>query len=283
MHKKKIRARIIWSVIGVVLLILGWFSFGPSRSNQSNKTITVGVVSQTKQGQQIWDQVAKTAKQKYGITVVVKNFSDYNQPNKALKTGNIDLDAFQHYAFLYAWNKANHGGVEAIGRTTISPIRLYSKKYKKLADLPAGATIAVPNDATNESRALFVLKNSGLIKLKKDSGLATVADISSNPRDLQIKEISAEQTGRVIKSVAAAVVNNDFAGPAGLTDKDALYIEPVNKDCEEWINIIAAKKNNSKKELYQDVVKSYQTKQVAQLLKKFYGRATIPAWNLKIK
>ena len=87
----------------------------------------------------------------------------------------------------------------------------------------------------------------------------------------------------MIKSVDAAVVNNDFAGPAGLTDKDALYIEPVNKDSEEWINIIAAKKNNSKKELYQDVVKSYQTKQVAQLLKKFYGRATIPAWNLKIK
>jgi D-methionine transport system substrate-binding protein len=283
MHKKKVRARIIWSVIGIVILILGWFSFGPSPSNQSNKTVTVGVVSQTKQGQQIWDQVAKTAKQKYGVTVIVKNFSDYNQPNKALKTGDIDLNAFQHYAFLKAWNKANHGGVVPIGRTTISPIRLYSKKYKSVADLPAGVTIAVPNDATNESRALYVLKNAGLIKLKKDSVLATVADISSNPRNLQIKEVSAEQTGRVIKSVAAAVVNNDFAGPAGLTDKNAIYIEPVNKDSEQWINIIAAKKGNGKKELYQDVVKSYQTKQVAKLLHKFYGRQTIPAWNLKIK
>lgn len=283
MHRKKVRARIIWSVIGIVILILGWFSFGPSPNNQASKTVTVGVVGQTKQGEQIWHQVARTAKQKYGITVVVKNFSDYNQPNKALKTGDIDLNAFQHYAFLDAWKKANHGGVVPIGRTTISPIRLYSKKYKKLADLPDGATIAVPNDATNESRALYVLKNAGLIKLKHGGALATIADISSNPRQLQIKEISAEQTGRVIKSVAAAVVNNDFAGPAGLTDKNALYIEPVNKDSQRWINIIAAKKDRCKNRLYRDVVKAYQTKQVAKLLHKFYGRPTIPAWNLKIK
>ena len=218
MHKKRIRNRIIWSVVAILIVIAGWFSFGPtSNTTKDQKEVVVGVVGQTKQDAEIWKSVAETAKEDYGIKIKIKNFTDYNQPNKALQNGDIDLNAFQHYTFLNAWNKANHGSLVAIGNTYIAPIRLYSKKYKDIKDLPQGATIAVPNDASNESRALYVLKNAGLIKLRKGVKLATVADITSNPKGLKIKEVSAEQTARVIDDVDASIVNNTYAVPVSYT------------------------------------------------------------------
>lgn len=286
MRRRRRRNIIIWSLIVLVILVAGWFSFGPGlnfgQGNQ-NKNVTVGLVAESKQDAIIWKSVAKTAKEKYGINLQVKNFSDYNQPNKAVKDGDIDLNAFQHYAFLHDWNKANGGGIKAIGRTYIAPIRIYSKKYKKLNDLPTGATIAVPNDATNESRALFVLKNAGLINLKKGKSLVTVADITSSPKNIKIKEVGAEQTGRVINSVDASVVNNNYAGPAGLGDKQTIYIEPVNKDSEQWINIICCRKGQEHNRLYQDVVKAYQTSETKKLTKKLYGNSQLTAWDIKIK
>lgn len=286
MRRRRRRTMFFWGIFIIFLLVAGWFSFGPGLNLQrqgTRKIVTVGVVSQSKQDAAIWKSVAQTAKDKYGVIIQIRNFTDYNQPNKALKSGDIDLNAFQHYAFLRAWNKANHGGVVPLGRTYIAPIRLYSKKYKSLAALPNGATIAIPNDATNESRALFVLKNAGLISLRKGKTLVTVADITKNPRHLKIKEVGAEQTGRVINSVDASVVNNNYAGPAGLTDKQTIYVEPVNKDSEQWINLICCRKGQSHNPLYRDVVKAYQTKKTKELTKHFYGDSQIAAWDIKIK
>lgn len=283
MRRKRRRNRIIAGLIILLLLVAGWFSFGPQTSGPTNKVITVGVVSQSKADAAIWHQVAKTAAARYGLKIQIKNFTDYNQPNKALKNGDIDLNAFQHYAFLQAWNKANGGGIAAIGKTYIAPIRLYSKKYQHLSDLPAGASIAIPNDATNESRALFVLKNAGLITLRPGKKLVTVADIKTNPHHFQFKEVSAEQTGRVIKSVAAAVVNNDYAGPANLGAKETIYTEPVNKDSAIWMNLIAARSDQKHKRSYQEVVKAYQTEAVSRLMRHYYGRKQLPAWQFNLK
>lgn len=277
------RSWIIWLVVIVVVVIGGIFAFAHKRTQQS-KTVTVGVVGLSNQDQKIWDQVEKTAKQKYGVTVKLKNFTDYNQPNKALANGDIQLNQFQHTAFLDAWNKANHGTLVPIGNTVIAPIRLYSKKYHSLKALPKGATITVPNDASNESRALYVLKNAGLITFKKGTGkLATVADIAKNPKNIKIKEIGAEQTARTLKDVDAAVVNNTYAIPAKLGDKQTIYTEPLNKDSKQWINVFVANKKDKNNKTYKDVVKSFQTPQVKKLIHKYYGSEEVPAWNLKLK
>lgn len=120
MHKKRIRNRIIWSLVAVLIVIAGWFSFGPtSNTTKNQKEVVVGVVGQTKQDAEIWKSVAETAEEEYGIKIKIKNFTDYNQPNKALQNGDIDLNAFQHYTFLNAWNKANHGSLVAIGNTIL--------------------------------------------------------------------------------------------------------------------------------------------------------------------
>lgn len=281
--RKRRRNLIIWLVVVAVVIIGGIVGFAHHRSQQS-KTVTVGVVALSNNDQKIWDQVEKTAKDKYGVTVKLKNFTDYNQPNKALKNGDIDLNAFQHQAFLDSWNKSNHGNLVSIGKTVIAPIRLYSKKYHSIKDLPDGATIAVPNDASNESRSLYVLKNAGLITFKKGTGkLATIADIDKNSHNLKIKELAADQCARALNDVDAAVVNNTYAAPAKLTEKQVIYTEPVNKDSEQWINIIVANKKDRNKQAYKDVVKAYQTTQVKKLYQKYYGNATRAAWDLNLK
>lgn len=276
---RKKRNAIIWTVVAIVVIILGYFSFIRPQE-QSARTVTVGIMAGDKNEAKLWQSVAKTAKEKYHVTVKTKDFTDYNQPNKALENGDIDLNAFQHKLFLKQWNQAHHTDIVSIGDTYITPIRVYSDKYKSLKDLPDGATVSVPNDATNESRALFALKNAGLITLKKGTTLATTNSIAKNPKNIKFKELAADQTARSLKDVDAAVINTNYAQAAGINYKSAIYVEPINKDTEQWVNIIAAKKSNRNKKLYKDVVKAYQTEKTKQFIKKHYGSAELPAWDL---
>lgn len=278
---------IIGIIVVVIVAIAAFIGFGQkSQANKTvNKTVKIGIMTGTKEDDSIWQTVSKTAKDKYGITLKFTHFTDYTQPNTALKNGDIDLNAFQHYAFLKAWNKANNGNLVAIGDTVISPISVYSKQLKNISDIKEGGTIAVPNDASNESRALYVLKSAGLIKLDvSGQTLATVKDITSNPKNLVIKELDASQTARALDSVDAAVINNNYAVTAGLKKSDAIFTEPVNKDSQQWINIIVANEKDENNTVYKDVVKAYETEATKKTIAKAYpDKSTIPAWGLKLK
>lgn len=282
MNKRK-KKTLIWVVVALVVVIAGIFSFG-NFGKQKEQTVTVGVVSPSKQDEAVWNQVKKTAKSKYNVDIKLKTFTDYNQPNKALQSGSIDLNAFQHKAFLDSWNKANKGSLVSIGKTFITPIHLYSNNYKSVKSLPDGATIAVPNDASNESRALYVLQSAGLITLKKNTNsLATINSIAKNPKNLKIKEVAADQAPRTLDSVDAAVVNTNYAVAAKLSIKKSIFTEPVNKDSAQWINLIAARKKDRNKEAYKDVVKAYQTEKVKKVINEQYNGLEKPAWDIKLK
>ena len=282
MNKRK-KKTLIWVVVALVVVIAGIFSFG-NFGKQKEQTVTVGVVSPSKQDEAVWNQVKKTAKSKYNVDIKLKTFTDYNQPNKALQSGSIDLNAFQHKAFLDAWNKANKGSLVSIGKTFIPPIHLSSNNYKSVKSLPDGATIAVPNDASNESRALYVLQSAGLITLKKNTNsLATINSIAKNPKNLKIKEVAADQAARTLDSVDAAVVNTNYAVAAKLSTKKSIFTEPVNKDSAQWINLIAARKKDRNKEAYKDVVKAYQTEKVKKIINEQYKGLEKPAWDIKLK
>jgi D-methionine transport system substrate-binding protein len=282
--KKKTRNKVIAVVALVVVVLIGYFSFF-KKDVAEDKTVKVGIMSGSKESTEIWDSVAKTAKDKYNINLKFVRFTDYNQPNTALVNGDVDINAFQHYAFLNEWNEANNADLQAIGDILVSPIRLYSKKHTDVKDIPNKGTIAVPNDTSNESRALYVLESAGLIKLDTKAGaLATVKDVTENPKDLTIKELDGSQTASALSSVDAAVVNNDFSVPAGLTNKEVIATEALNENSKQWINIIVARKEDKDNKLYQDVVKAYQTKETEDLFAKLYPeKGTIPAWNLKLK
>lgn len=280
--------KILFGSLLLLVIIVGLITFtlrqGKSKSTSVSKIVKIGLMPGGKQEDAIWKQVQKIAKDQFGITLKFVNFTDGDQPNKALANHEVDLNAFQHYAYLKSWNKANNGNIVSIGDTIITPIHLYSTKYKNVTEIPDKSTIVIPNDVTNESRALYVLKNAGLIKLDTSRGaLATVKDIRDNPKGLIIKEIDASQTPRALDSVAAAVINYNFAISAKISEKESIYQEPLNEDSAQWINFIAANQSDKNNKVYKEVVKAYEQKNIADTIKKEYpDGGELPAWNLKL-
>ncbi|RLU28167.1 MetQ/NlpA family ABC transporter substrate-binding protein [Streptococcus iniae] len=259
-----------------------------SGKQDDKNTLTVGVMTKTDSDQARWDKIEELLK-KENITLKYKEFTDYSQPNKAVANGEVDINAFQHYNFLNKWNKENKENLVAIADTYISPIHLFSgtdqkgkAKYKTVEDLPKGAQIAVPNDATNESRALYLLEAVGLIKLNvSGEKLATIANVTENKKDLDIKELDASQTARSLTSADAAIVNNSFAVPAKIDYKTSLYKEAVDKNTNQWINVIAGKKDwkkSDKADAINKLVKVYHTDDVKKVVDKTSNGIDIAVW-----
>lgn len=273
---------LIGGIIVVVIAVAAYFSFGGHGSQKANKTVTIGVMAGDKNEDEIWKSVIKTAKDKYGITLKTKKFTDYLQPNKALSAGDIDLNAFQNYPYLANWNAQYKTDIVSIGDTWTTPLRIYSDKYQHVSDIKDGEQITVANDPTNENRGIHLLSDAGLIKIK-ETDKATPKDIIDNPKNLKITPVDGSQTPSSLKDpkVGAAVVNTNFAKSAKLNIDTAIYIERLNKDSEQYFNFIAANKKDKDKQIYKDVVKSLQTDKTKALVKKYYGSAEITVWDYK--
>ncbi len=194
----------------------------------------------------------------------------------AVKDGSVDINAFQHHNFLDNWNSKNDDALVSVADTYIAPIRLYSgtengkNKYTSIKEIPKGGTIAVPNDPTNESRALYVLQSAGLIKLDtKDGQLANVSNIKENPKDLKISELDASQTPSALPSVDAAVINNTFVREAGVDFKKAIYVEKKDNNSKQWYNLIAAKKDwekSDKAKAIKEIIDAYHKDNVKKAI-----------------
>lgn len=279
---RKVKNSLIAIVVLLVLGVISWFSFGGNSTKADNK-VTIGIMSGTKNDDEFWNAVKESAKDKYGLDIEYKKFTDYSAPNRALEQKQIDLDAFQHFAFLNNWNKSNKSDIVSIGETYLTPMKIYSNKYKNINEISDGAKIVVPNDTTNESRALYLLKNAGLINLISGSNFKGINDITENKKNLKIKEVDASQTARSLNDVDAAVVNTNFAITANLTKKQTIFTEPLNKDSKQWVNFVAANKDQKNNKKYQQVIKSIQNKYIEKVIKKIYGDKYIPAWNKSFK
>lgn len=261
---------------------------GNKEAAEDKNELRVGIMTKTDATEPIWERVEELANKK-GVELKFTEFTDYTQPNKALKNGEIDVNAFQHYNFLNDWNKKNDADLVAVADTLLSPIHLFSgldgnkAKYTDVKELPKGATISVPNDPTNESRALYVLQSAGLIKLSKSGEeVATLDDITSNPKDLDIKEIAADQAASTLTSVDAAVINNNYAVDAGVDYKTSLFTEEKNASSKQWINVIAAQKDwkkSPKAKAIETLVDVYQTDEVAKIINKASKGTDIAIWE----
>lgn len=249
--------------------------------NQSSKeqTVKVGISASD---EPIWKVVKQNAK-KDNINIKIVTFNDYNQPNTALAQGELDINAYQHKYFLDAWNKAHHTDLVSIGVTIIQPMALYSNKVTSLRDLKDGAKVSLPNDTTNESRALELLQSAGLITLKKGVKLASVKDVTSNKLNLKLTLLDANQTARSLGDVDASVVNANVASDAKLNPKKAIYREKVNKASKPWINLIATQKKDKDNKTYKKVVQDFHKKNVEKAINKVYGGNAVPAWKVDLK
>ncbi|KPJ21824.1 MetQ/NlpA family ABC transporter substrate-binding protein [Streptococcus phocae] len=273
-------------LVGIALSLLLLVACGKPKDDKN--TLTIGVMTKTASDQARWDKIEELLK-KENITLAYKEFTDYSQPNKAVANGEVDVNAFQHYNFLSNWNKENKADLVTIAETYISPVHLFSgtsqsgkASYTSVDELPNKAQIAIPNDATNESRALYLLQSAGLIKLKSSGNqLATIADISENKKQLDIKELSASQTARALTSVDAAVINNSYAIPANIDFATSLYKEEADGNSKQWINVIVGQKNwetSHKAAAIKKLIKAYQTDDVKRVIDKTSNGVDVPVW-----
>lgn len=261
-------------------LLLTATACGKKEDANIKETVKLGVVGDD---QRLWEKAAELAA-KDGIKIEFVHFSDYNTPNDALLNGDIDLNAFQHKAFLDAYNASKNTDLVPIGRTFISPIGAYSNKIKDLKDVPQNGKVSIPNDTTNGGRSLFLLEAAGLIKLRDDIGVSpTKADIVENPKNITIDELDAAQVARTLPDVDAAVINTNLAIDAGLSPKDdAIFMEPLNDNSSPYINYVVARAEDKDNELYKKVAAYYRTPEVKALNDELYEKTQVMAWDLDI-
>lgn len=209
-----------------------------------------------------------------GIDLQVVEFTDYVTPNDAVEAGDIDANYFQHIPYLESFNKEKGYHLVNAAGIHVEPFALYSKKIKKIDDLKKKATIAIPNDPTNEGRALLLLQEAGLITLKEGAGItATPLDIKKNPKKLKFKEIEAASLPRVLGDVDAAVINGNYAIPAGLSaKKDGLFVEGSSSP---YVNVIAVKAGNENKEEIKALIEAIKSEKVRNYISERYPNGEV--------
>lgn len=250
--------------------------------NKSKEEVKIKVGT-TSDEPRVWDAVGKKLENE-GIKIELVNFANGANPNQALADGEVDLNAFQHYAYFNKNIKDLNLDLTAIGDTIIVPLNLFSKNIKSVSELKTGSKIGIPNDATNEGRALIVLQKAGIIKLKEGSGQTPgLADIESNQLNIEFVELPGAQLPRSLNDVNAAIINCGYAVDAGLDLKDdVIFADKVDinsDDYKPYINIIVARTKDKDNELYKKIVKAYNSDEVKEAIKEVYKGAALPAWK----
>ena len=254
-------------------------SSGAANTGDSDKVITVGATP-TPHAEIL--NAAKSALEAEGYTLDVVEFTDYVQPNTALVDGDLDANYFQHTPYLNNFNKENGTDLAAAFDMHYEPFGIYAGKTASIEELADGASVAIPNDGSNETRALLLLQDAGLIKLKDGidpTSDATKLDIVENPKNLDIQEIAAEQLPRSLADVDLAVINGNYALDSGLTADDAIYKESEYAD-NSYYCLIAVRSEDAENPVYKRIVEAYQTQDTIDIYNNEFKGFFVPAWTL---
>lgn len=274
----KLKRRNIVSIAIVLSLVIGSAALtGCGGKDGDDKTIKVGA-SPAPHAEILKEVKAELEKDGYKLEIV--EFQDYVQPNKALDAGDIDANYFQHKPYMDEFNAKQETELVSIGAIHYEPLGLYQGEKKSIDELAEGDKIAVPNDTTNEARALLLLESEGLIKLKKDAGLtATKQDVVENPKKLEIVELEAAIIPRSMSSVAMGVINGNYALSAGIKEDTAITFESSDSEAAKtYANIIAVKKGNEDSEKSKALLKAMTSDKIKKFIEKKYGKAVVPVF-----
>lgn len=276
MKKKSILSVVLAGVLTFGLAGCGNASNKGSADSKNDKVIKIGVTP--KPHEEIVN-IAKPLLEKEGYTVEITEFNDYVQPNTAVAEGSLDANFFQHIPYLKEQNESKGFNLVSVGAIHLEPMGLYSKKIKSLDEIKDGATIAVPNDPSNEARALRLLESKGIIKIAEGE-LVTPKDITENPKNLKFTELEAAAIPRSLDDVDAAVINGNYAIEAGFNPaKDALIVEDKDSEAAKpYANIVVVKEGNEKQEKIQALVKAMTSPEVKAFIEKEYSGAVIPVF-----
>lgn len=212
-----------------------------------------------------------------GITLEIKVFTDYVQPNTQVAEGRLDANFFQHQPYLDEFNLSKGTTLISVAGIHVEPFGAYSSKIKSLDDLKQGSQIAIPNDATNGGRALLLLQKTGVLTLKEEAGItATLRDIADNPKELRVRELEAATLPRVLDQVDVALINTNYALEAGLNPmQDALAIEGADSP---YVNILVTREDNKQAEAVQKLVDVLKTDEVRTFINEKYKGAVVPVF-----
>jgi D-methionine transport system substrate-binding protein len=266
--------KLLLSIIIITLAIIGAGCAEKTSEGKETTTVKLGVSGTDTR---IWDFVAKKA-EKEGIDIEIVSFSDYVAPNTALAEGEIDVNAFQTVAYFDVFIKEHKLDLVPIATTVLAPMGIYSEKYKDVKDIPDGAKIALPNDASNQGRALLLLQEAGLIELPKDfDPNGDLTQIKENPKNIEFVPVVPAQTPRALPDVAASVINNGIAGDAGLSPlEDAIFAE--SETATPYLNIIAVQAKDKDNKTYKRIAELYQSEDTAEFIEKEYKGNMIPTF-----
>lgn len=267
--------KIISIILIVSVLAFTLIAFTGCSEGSNDKKITIGA-SITPHSEIL--AVAKDVLAEDGYELEVKEYNDYVLPNTATEDGSLDANYFQHQPYLDNFNTENGTNLVSVTSVHYEPFGVYAGKAESLEALENGATVAVPNDTTNEARALLLLEAQGLITLKEGVGLsATALDIEENPLDLKIQEIEAAQLARSLKDVDIAVINGNYAIEGGLKVSEALAVEAADSEAAQtYANVVAVKKGNENEEKIKALVKALNSEQVKEFINNKYDGAVVP-------
>lgn len=242
----------------------------------AEQTVTI---ASTGSDADIWRHIATLPETKAaGLKLDIKNFTDYVAMNTAVANNEVDVNAFQSYAYLVAYNEANTAKIAPLSTTYLEPMGIYSSKVKTLAEFKNGATIAIPNDGANESRALLLLQSAGLVKLKNDFDFVkgTSKDIVENNKALVIKPIQMATAVRVKDEVDAIVLGNTLAMEGGLNVlKDAIYYEPIDQTTKMNVNVLAVAEARQNDPVLKKVGELYHVAAVGKYVQEHFGGTKI--------
>lgn len=217
-----------------------------------------------------------------GIDLEIVEFNDYVQPNTTLNSGDLDANYFQHQLYLDQFNADNNMNLVSIGAVHYEPMAIFAGNSSDLANLPEGAIIGVPNDPTNEARALLLLEQNGVLKLKEDAGVtATKLDIVENPKNLDIREMEAAQIPLSLGSLDIGVINGNYAIGNGLALEDALAIESADTlTPDSYQNVVAVRSGDENRPELQALIQALQTQEVADYINNTYQGAVAPVFTV---
>ena len=279
MRKNKNHTRNVIKKLTSVVLLVGICAalLAGCGKSKSDQVIKVGAVPTPHA--EVLRIVEDNLKEK-GYTLEVVEYNDYVLPNKALNDGELDANYFQHQPYLDDFNAQNGTDIVSVGSIHFEPFGIYAGKTKAISDLKSGATVAVPNDTTNEARALLLLEANGLIKLREGAGIsATAIDIIENPLNLNIQELEAAQIARSIQDVDIACINGNYAIQAGYTVKQALAVEAADSlAAKTYANVVAVKAGNENSEKTKALIEVLQSDEVRSYIEEHYDGAVVPVF-----
>ncbi|MCY7186114.1 MetQ/NlpA family ABC transporter substrate-binding protein [Streptococcus gallolyticus] len=274
--KKKVLSLIVTGFVATILTGCGASQAATSSSTSDSNTV-IKVGANITPHAEILEE-AKPILAKKGITLEIVKLEDSITPNTGVIEGSLDANYFQHVPYLEQFNKENDSDLVSVGAIHYEPFGIYAGRVTKLSSLPDGALVAVPNNVTNEARALLLLAQEGIITLNDDAGVnATVEDITDNPKNIQFKELAPEQLVSALPDVDIAVINGNYAIEGGLKVSDALAVEANDGlAAKTYANIIATSPDKKDDEALKTLVEVLQSSEIKSFIEETYDGAVVP-------